>query len=90
MIINSRAVIDRDQKCLFPVLNSSESVSNLLEYLNAQIEDMTDPYWVFSFPEEEMTVQIPSCCPQNPIIDYSKREYSSLELVAHCMKKIEY
>lgn len=38
----------------------------------------------------DLTLQIPSCCPQNPIIDYSKREYSSLELVAHCMEKNDY
>lgn len=35
----------------------------------------------------DSTLQILSCCPQNPIIDYSKREYSSLELIAHCTEK---
>lgn len=34
----------------------------------------------------DSTLQIPSSCPQNPIIDYSKREYSSFELIAHCME----
>lgn len=35
-----------------------------------------------------LTLQIPSHCPQNPIIDYSKRDYSSLEIVALCMTKL--
>lgn len=86
--MNSQVVTDHDQKYLLSVLRSPEPVSNLLKCLNAQIEDVADLYCAFSFPEEDLTLQIRLCSPQIPIIDYSKREYSSLELVAH--GKIEY
>lgn len=60
MIRKNQVVIDHDQKYLLPVLN--------MKCLNAQIEDMTDPYGVFSFPGEDLTLKILTCSPQTQLL----------------------